>query len=120
MARNCGHLRRLRQLCDHTAFAAAEGAPSSPPDGAGAGGIRVEKLPQFGVRLHNVRLAHMESMSDAQWHSIQSAFDEHGVIVMGGQGEHLPPGALTELARRLHRASLSDAVLCTQAVALWP
>ena len=66
--------------------------------------MRVEPLhPEFGVRLHGVDLAGIAKMDDATWAVVQDAFDEHGVVVIPGQ-LNLKPKALSEFARRLHRA----------------
>jgi hypothetical protein len=102
--------KMLRRLHGHLSPSAAVPAgTAAEADPSALAPYALKKLhPSFGARLSNVDIANIKTMTPEQWDFIQAAFDEYGVLVMGGQGDDLPPKALSELACRFHRSDPTE------------
>eukprot|EP01052_Picozoa_sp_SAG31_P004568 SAG31_NODE_190_length_20810_cov_20.296364_13_plen_81_part_00 len=73
----CSVLARVHGHLSSPSIGQAAGTPAPVPPAS----VTIERLhPDFGAKLHNVDLANISKMSEAEWSVIQDTFDEYGVV----------------------------------------
>jgi alpha-ketoglutarate-dependent taurine dioxygenase len=106
----------LRNIVDHIVISTAPAAAAEAVVDDDESDAELELLPievvrlhpKFGARLSNVDIESIESWPAERWAEVEAAFNEYGVLVLGGQGDDLDPKALSEFAGKFHRADPTE------------